>query len=95
MLVSDLLEVKETKMGMEKQLSVDVTVRYDGTLIQRGASVPMIVKLTLDIGSLIGSQLAASWIYDKLKSRDVKTMIGRRKVTMEKAEIMRALQEAT
>jgi hypothetical protein len=92
-LVSDLLEFKETKIGMEKQLSADVKVRYDGTLIRRG-SVPLIVKLTLDIGSMTGSHVAANWIYDKLKSRDVKLRIGRRDVAPEKEEITRSLQRS-
>jgi molybdenum cofactor biosynthesis enzyme len=94
-LVFDLLEVKETKIGMEKQLAADVTVRYDGTLIRRAAHVPAIVKLTLEIASLVGSQVAASWIYDKLKSRDAKLRIGNREVTLEKEEITRAVQEGT
>jgi hypothetical protein len=55
--------------------------------------LPEIATLSIEVGSMTAAQLAASWLYDKLKGRTTKLTIERTEVRMEKGEITRIIRE--
>lgn len=93
MLLFEMLEVRKTTQGMEKEVDPELKVRWDSTYIRKALGLPEIIRLTLKIGSDIAIGVAAAWLYDKLKGKATKLEIERTEVQIDKGEITRILTE--
>ena len=83
--------------GTTKQLSADVSVRYDGGLVREGYDLSHIMKLTVDFGLLVASEVAANlftdWITTKLAGCTVRLKIEKEEISVEKAKIANKMRE--
>jgi len=78
---------------MEKRLSPNLSIRYEGTLLRKALDFPRIISITLEIGSALAVGIAANWLYDRLRGRATKIRIERTEVRLERGEIKRILTE--
>jgi hypothetical protein len=71
----------------------EVTLRNNGTYIKKDAISPSTVMVLVDFGRDVGTGIAAAWLYDKLKDKEVS--IETTKGTYEKTKdgIQQALED--
>jgi hypothetical protein len=82
--------------GAEVSLPSGGTLRYVTTIAPRGAwpGASELVQLAISFGSGVAAQLAASWLYDRLKKKGVTSIrIERRTVELTPEGIARAIEE--
>jgi len=83
--------------GMTKKLSADISVRYDGGLVREGYDLDHVMKLTIDFGPLVASEVAANlftdWLTAKLAGRTVRLRIEREEVPVEREKISAKVRE--
>jgi len=71
----------------------EITLRNNGTYIKKDAFSPSTVMVLVDVGKDVGTGIAAAWLYDKLKDKEVN--IETTKGTYEKTKdgIQQALED--
>lgn len=71
----------------------EITLQNNGTYIKKDAFSPSTVMVLVDVGRDVGTGVAAAWLYDKLKGKEVN--IETRKGTYEKTKngIQQALED--
>ena len=93
-LVFEIFEVKQSKQGMQKEVSAGVVLRWDSTFIREAFGVPDIISLTLQLGRDVAVGVFSAWLYDKLKRQPPsKLEIGNKQIPVDKKAIEERLKE--
>lgn len=89
----DIPSGSQLSQGLQRDIARDFKVQYETTSIRKGADLPEILNIVLNIGSQLAVGVAANWLYDKLKDKDAKISIERITVEFDKGEIIRVIKE--
>ena len=92
MLVFDLMNAKESHVGMTNAISSNITLRLDRQRLFESIGTPDIINLTLSIGKDIAVGVFSAWLYDKLKDRARNLKINGTAVGIDKSEINRTIE---
>src|SRR6266566_2905139 len=89
---SDLFGQENPPPGQPIEVPGSATLTYAGMTIQESAGAPDVINLIVQFVQQnlpgVGVGVFSSWLYDKLKNRDVKKVrINRREVRPERQEI--------
>ena len=90
----ELFETKHLSRKATRKTIDDsgVTIEYKFTSNKATLGVmPYIIFFTLNIGLNIGINILSSWLYDKLKNKDVKLRIDKTKVEIDEEKIKELL----
>jgi len=80
-------------VGDTYTLSDGVALEWRGGEIRKAFSFPQIFHLLLQVADGVGVAIAAAYLYDKLKGRNVKLRIDRLEVEIEEGTIKKVLTE--
>ncbi|WP_049969025.1 hypothetical protein [Haloferax prahovense] len=91
----DLIDPDEKRMamGMSNEIADGVEIEFNGALIQKGIDTPPVADFVLYVGGSVALNVASSWLYDKLKDKDVSLRIGDESVELEEDTIQSKLDE--
>jgi hypothetical protein len=89
----ELFESENLERGQQLTLSDGTTVTYNGTLMRKAVGFSPIVKLAVDLASAIGTGVASSWLYDKLKGKPAKLRINRKEIELTPERIRIVIEE--
>ncbi|MGP8068329.1 MAG: hypothetical protein ACLP5V_00415 [Candidatus Bathyarchaeia archaeon] len=99
-LVYDLLGESRGSLGMRKQLTSDLAVRYDGAKIRTAFGLAEMVQITLivaeDIPERVGASLIVDWLLKKLSTKTahvIKLEVNKVAVELNEDEIKKAVLE--
>lgn len=94
-LAYDLIEPDDNRMatGMSNEIADDTKIIYKGTLVQKGLDTPPAADFVLYVGGSVALNVASSWLYDKLKDKDVSLRIGNQPVDVDEDTIQAKLDE--
>jgi len=99
-LIYDLIGESRASLGMQKQLTNDLAVRYDNGKIRTVFGLAEMVQITLivpgNISAGVGAGLIAAWLLTKLNTKEaqvVKLEIDKVPVKLDEDEIKKALLE--
>ncbi len=93
-LASHLLEKENPSKGDETEMSGGFTVKYPRMQPVKKAGEEEGIRILLDLVTSVGGGVAANWIWDKIKDKDVeKLIIEREVVEKEEGEIKRVIKE--
>jgi hypothetical protein len=99
-LIYDLLGESRGSLGTRRQLTSDLTVRYDNTKIRTAFGLAEMVQITLivaeDITERVGVSLIVDWLLKKLKTKEAqvtKLEIDNIAVNLGEDEIEKAVLE--
>jgi hypothetical protein len=99
-LIYDLLGESRGSLGTRKQLTSDLTVRYDSAKIRTAFGLAEMVQITLivaeDITERVGASLIADWLLKKLNTKEAqvaKLEIDKVAVELDEDEIKKAVLE--
>ena len=90
MLVCDLMNSNESRVGMTNSISPDITLRLDRQQLFESVGAPDIISFTVSIGKDIAVGVFSAWLYDKLKSRASKLKVKNNDVPIDKKAIDQA-----
>jgi len=94
-LISDLLGKDSASSGEEVKITDEAKLKFKGKKVFLAAEhVPQIIYFILNVSSNVACGLAASWLYDKIKGRNIKKLIiERTEMEIERGEIKRVIEE--
>lgn len=94
-LAYDLIEPDDNRMatGTSNEISDDAKIVYKGTLVQKRFDIPLAADFVLYAGGSVALNVASSWLYDKLKDKDVLLRIGDQPVEVDEGTIQTKLDE--
>jgi hypothetical protein len=99
-LIYDLLGESRGSLGMRKQLTSDLAVRYDSAKIRTAFGLAEMVQITLivaeDIPERVGASLIVDWLLKKLNTKTAqvtKLEINKVAVELNEDEIKKAVLE--
>ena len=94
-LAYDLIEPDGNRMatGMSNKIADDTKIVYKGTLVQKGLDTPPVADFVLYVGGSVALNVASSWLYDKLKDKEVSLRIGNQPVDVDEDTIQSKLDE--
>jgi hypothetical protein len=94
--VFELLGSNAANRGESLDLAPGVAIRYEGTLVRKGADLPEITKLVLTVAGSVGAGVVSNAVYDLLKrltKPPIQLKIDRTEVEFEEGEIKRIVTE--
>ncbi len=71
----------------------EVTLQNNGTYIKKDAISPSTVMVLVDFGRDVGTGIAAAWLYDKLKDKEVSIETAKGSYDKTKDGIQQALKD--
>ena len=93
-LAHHLLGSSVAQIGDEIHVSDDITVTYQGTIERKALGFPETIELVIYIASTVAVGVAANWIYDKLKGKNItRLQIKNKVVEFDEGEIKRIIEE--
>lgn len=70
-----------------------ITYQNNGTYVKKDAFSPSTVMVLVDVGKDIGTGVAAAWLYDKLKDKEVNIETTKGNYEKTKEDIQQALED--
>jgi hypothetical protein len=99
-LIYDLIGESRASLGLRKQLTSDLAVRYDNGKIRTAFGLAEMVQITLivpdNIGASVGANLIAAWLLTKLTTKGaqvIKLEIDKVLVSLDEDDIKRVVLE--
>lgn len=94
-LAHDLIEPDGNRMatGMSNEIADDTTITYKRTLVTKGLDTPPVADFVLYVGGSVALNVVSSWLYDKLKNKEVSLKIGNQPVDVDEDTIQAELDE--
>jgi hypothetical protein len=95
-IADDLIESKDGRLSKgdsKKELGENTELIYQGTKIQKLFGAAAIVELGLTMSGSVASSLIASYLYDRLKDREVLLEIDGERVEVDEESIQTKLDE--
>lgn len=89
----ELFETNSLQSGQEMKIGKDASIKYEGTFIRKAMGIPDIIQITLILASNTAASLAANWLYDKLKGKNIKVRIEREEIEVSPEGMLRVLRE--
>lgn len=71
----------------------EITLRNNGTYIKKDVFSPSTIMVLVDVGRDVGTGIAAAWLYDKLKDKEVSIETTKGKYDKTKEGIQQALED--
>jgi hypothetical protein len=90
----ELFETQSLSAG-ESQVSLadGSTVIYSGSAMRKAMNAPEVIRAVVEVALGVGTSVAGSWLYDKLKGKPAKLRINRKEVEITAESIRVVIEE--